>query len=219
VTLIEVLIVLFIVSLMMGGMVIASGAVQRSRLKSSASSVAAAMRTGFNRASATGKRLRLVIDLDKEQMWLEESSDVMLLDTKDLIGTGGADPATDAEKAALAEANRINAGVQAARASFSPVNGAAGQPQGLRNGIAFRAVDAAHDEKARDKGRDYVYFWGSEAERASVQLKIEGNDDEKDAMSVVLAPLTGKPTIADGAVPVAHPRDDAEASEAEDEGR
>lgn len=217
-TLIEVLIVMVIAILLVGGMVFASGQIQRSRLKSGASRVAAAMRIGFQRASSTGKRLRLVCDFDNSTLWLEESSDVMLVDAKDLLGTGGADPATGAERAALEEANRIAAGVQAPRASFTAVPGPAGQPQPLQQGIAFRAVDSAHDTEPRTTGRGYVYFFASEAERASVQVKIAGSGDEHDVFSVVVAPLTGKATVMDGIVPIPRPKDDASASEVEDDG-
>lgn len=219
VTLVEVLVVLFILVLILGGMLYGVGAIHRSRLKSSASRVAAAMRAGYARAASTGKRLRLVIDFDTNTLWLEESSSPMLIDTKDILGTGGADPATEVEKAALAEANRINAGVQISRPGFSRIAKAIGEDTSkLQPGIVFYAVDAAHEAKPQTKGHAYVYFFGSEAERASVQLKIATSDDEKDIFSVVIAPLTGKPTIAEGAVLVPHPRDDAEASEAEDSG-
>ena len=217
-TLVEVLIVMAIAISLVGGMAFAGTQIQRSRLKSSASRVAAAMRVGFQRSSTSGNDLRLVIDLDQAQIWLEESQDKMLLQSKDLAGTGGADPATAGEKLAAEEANRISQGPQAPRATFTPLPGPAGEPQPLQPGIVVHAVDAAHDEKPKTSGRAYVYFFGSQAERASVQIQIKGSEDEKDIFSVVLAPLTGKPTIEEGPVPVAHPRDDAEASEAEDDG-
>ncbi len=219
VTLIEVLVVLFILVTMLGGVLYGAGALQRSRLKSSASRVAAAMRAGYARAASTGKKMRLVLDFEKNALWLEESSSPMLIDSKDIVGNGGADPATAAEKAAMEEANRINAGVQVARPSFAKVKVIGEETSKLQSGIVFRAVDAAHQLAPQTKGHAYVYFFGSEAERASVQLKIADTDADTDVMSVVVAPLTGKATIADGPVPVPHPRDDEEASEAVDVGR
>lgn len=218
-TLVEVLIVMAIGVALLGGMVFAGGQIQRSRLKGSASRVATAMRVAFQRASSTGNDLRLVIDMDQGTIWIEESREKMLIQSKDLAGTGGADPATDAEKTALAEADRISQGPQAPRASFSPVAGAAGVPQPLHPGIVVKSVDTAHDDAPKVGGRGYVYFFGSAAERASVALAIANSGDEKDVFSVVLAPLTGRPSIAEGVVAVAHPRDDSEASEAEDDGR
>ncbi len=201
------------------GVIFTNDQIKRSRLKTSAIKVASAVRTGYQRASSTGKRLRLVVDMEKRAVWLEESTDVMALDQKDTLGTGGADPATSVEKASLAEANRIAAGVQTPRAAFMPVEGPAGKIHELEPGIEVRAVDAMHEDKPRTAGRGYVYFFASEAERASVQLKIAGSDSEKDVFSVVVSPLSGKATVLEGIVPVLHPRDDAEASELEDDGR
>lgn len=218
-TLVEVLIVMVIAVFLVGGMAFASGQIQRSRLKASSARVATAMRIAFNRAASTGNDLRLVVDIGEGTIWLEESQEKMLLQSKDTAGTGGADPATAGEKAAAADATRVLQGPQSPRPTFTPVPGPAGQPQPLHNGIIVRAIDAAHDEKPKTAGRGYVYFFGAQAERASVQLAIKGSDDNKDTFSVVLAPLTGRATIMEGPIPVAHPRDDAEASEAEDDGR
>ena len=215
-TLIEVLIVMVIAVVLTGGFVFASGQVQRSRLKSSASRVGAAMRTAYQLASSTGRRLRIVVDLDQSTIWIEESSDRMLLAAND--PTGGANAANATEEAAQHEASRIMMGPVAPKASFTRLPGAAGEPQSLYAGVVFRAVDAAHEPKPRTSGRAYVYFFASETERASVQVQLKDSTDEKDVFSVVLAPLTGKSTIVDGPVNVAHPRDDAEASEAEDDG-
>lgn len=204
---------------LVGGMTIASGQIQRSRLKSGASKVASAMRTAFQRASSTGRDLRLVIDIEQGTIWLEESQQKMALRSDDALGTGGADPATAAEKAAEAEATRITNGPQAPRPAFTPVPGPAGEPQAFPSGIMVRAVDTLHDENPRVAGRGYVYFFGSQAERASVQLQIKGSEDERDVFSIVLSPLTGKANVLEGPIPVPRPRDDAEASEAEDDGR
>jgi len=219
VTLVEVLIVMAILVVMVIGVAFTNEQIKRSRLKTSAIKVASAIRTGYQRASSTGKRLRLVIDMDKQAVWLEESTDVMAVDTNDKLGTGGADPATEVEKASLAEANRIAAGVQTPRAAFSPIDGPAGKIHELEPGIVVRAVDAMHDAVPKTSGRGYVYFFASEAERASVMLKIAGSEEAKDTFSVVVSPLTGKATVQEGIVPVLHPRDDAEASEVEDDGR
>jgi general secretion pathway protein H len=219
VTLIEVLIVMAIVVVMIGGAAFTSDQIKRSRLKTSAIKVASAMRTGYQRASSTGKRVRLVVDMEQAAVWLEESTDVMALDTTDKLGTGGANPATAVEQASLAEANRISAGVQTPRAAFAPIDGPAGRIHPLESGIVVRAVDAMHDATPKTAGRGYVYFFASEAERASVQLKIANSDAPKDTFSIVLSPLSGKATVLEGVIPVLHPRDDAEASEVEDDGR
>ena len=70
------------------------------------------------------------------------------------------------------------------------------------------------DDDQQDQPRSFWFrcLWSPLAHR-------NGSEDEKDIFSVILAPLTGKPSIAEGPVPVPHPRDDVEASEADDDGR
>lgn len=204
---------------LVSGMVFASGQIQRSRLRSSTTRIASAMKIAWQRASATGRDLRLVIDADQGTIWIEESREKMLVQSGDKVIAGGADPATAAEKQAQEEAQRMIRGPLAPKAGFTPVDGPSGQPQPLYPGIVVKAIDATHEQKPRTSGRGYIYFFGSDAERASVVLHVQGEDEDWLAMSVVLSPLSGKATIQDGAVYIPHPRDDAEASEAEDDGR
>ena len=78
---------------------------------------------------------------------------------------------------------------------------------------------AAHDDQPRKEGRAYLYFWpGGQTERASIQLKIGEANDDKDAISLLVAPLTAKVTVKDGAVVVPKPIDDKESSDREDPG-
>jgi len=84
----------------------------------------------------------------------------------------------------------------------------------LERGIKFRRVQTAHDLEERKEGRAYLYFWpGGQTERAAIQLKVGDNDDEKNAITLVVAPLTGKVTVKDGAVEVKKPLDDKDSSE------
>ena len=65
----------------------------------------------------------------------------------------------------------------------------------------------------------YLYFWpGGQTERANIQLKVGESTNEKEAMTLVVSPLTGKVTVKDGAVPLTTPEDDKAASEREDPG-
>jgi general secretion pathway protein H len=117
--------------------------------------------------------------------------------------SAGADPATEAEKAALKEADGIVKGPRAPRAKFTAIpfggsdkDAAKGRDLGL--GVSFRLVQTEHDEKAREKGRAYLYFWpGGGTERAVVQLERTGGED---ALSVLVSPLTGRAHIERGKV-------------------
>ncbi len=225
-TLIEVLIVMAIVALMMGAVVVGSGQLAGARLRHSSTMIAGAIRIGFSRASATSKSVRLVMDFTENEIWLEEGDQPMLVQSKDLTGTGGAAAATSAEKLAIEEGSRIIKGPTAPRAAFKEIDAkglAASTPgkghKALERGIKLREVQTGHDEQPRKEGRAYLYFWpGGQTERASIQLKIGDANEDKDAISLLVAPLTGKVTVKDGAVAVPKPTDDKESSDREDPG-
>jgi general secretion pathway protein H len=225
-TLIEVLIVMAIVALIMGAVVIGTGQVASARARHSSTMIAGAIRVAFSRASATSKSIRLVMDFTENEIWLEEGDQPMLVQSKDLTGTGGAAAATNAEKQAIEEGGRIVKGPTAPRTSFREIDAmglAASTPgkghKALERGIKFREVQTQHDDQPRKEGRAYLYFWpGGQTERASIQLKVGEANEEKDAITLLVAPLTGKVTVKDGAIAMAKPVDDTESSERQDPG-
>src|SRR5665213_3480558 len=106
-TLIEVLIVMAIVVVLIAGITLGGGQVSGARLRQSATLVTGAVRVGFTRANATSKNVRMVLDIDNSKLWLEEADVPFYAKANDKTGTGGADPATAAETAAIEEGNRI----------------------------------------------------------------------------------------------------------------
>jgi general secretion pathway protein H len=225
-TLIEVLIVLAIVALVMGAVVIGSGQMASSKLRHSSTMIVGAVRVGFARASASSKSVRLVFDFEENAIWLEEGDQPMLVQSKDTTGTGGAAAATMAEKTAQEESSRIVKGPTPPKPAFTEIDamGLAASTPGkghkpLERGIKLREVQTAHDAEPRKTGRAYLYFWpGGQTERASIQLKIGDSDDEKNVVTLLVSPLTGKVAVKDGAVALPKPLDDKEASEREDPG-
>jgi len=225
-TLIEVLVVMAIVAVLMGAIVVGSGQLASSRMRHSSTMIAGAIRVGFSRASATSKSVRLVMDFTENEIWLEEGDQPMLVQSKDVTGTGGAAAATTAERQAIEEGARIVKGPTTPRTSFKeiePMGLAASAPgkghKPLERGIKFREVQTQHDDEPRKEGRAYLYFWpGGLTERASIQLRVGEDKEERDAITLLVAPLTGKATVKDGAVAMAKPVDDKESSEREDPG-
>lgn len=80
-TLVEMMIVVAIIGLMLGAAVLTIRNVARSELRSAASRTAATLRFAFDRATMTGDTLRLGLDLDKGELWLEASKDRAALRT------------------------------------------------------------------------------------------------------------------------------------------
>jgi general secretion pathway protein H len=229
-TLIEVLIVMALIALILGAVVLGSGQMASSRLRHSSTMITGAVRVGFSRATASSKTVRLVMDFTDNAIWLEEGDQPHLVQSKDLTGTGGAAAGTEAERQALEDSSRILKGPTAPRTQFKEIDAmglVASEPgkghKPLERGIKFRQVQASHDDEPRKEGRAYIYFWsGGQTERAAIQLKVAGNvdnpDDTSGTVTLMIAPLTGRVTVKDGAVDLPKPTDDKESSDREDPG-
>lgn len=232
-TLIEVLIVMAIVVILIAGITLGGGQVASARLRQSATLITGAVRVGFTRSNATSKNIRLVLDLDNSKLWLEEADRPFYAKANDKTGTGGADPATAAEQAAIEEGDRLTKGPRPPKAHFHMISTSEDKPnlavlsKPLPSGIHFRSVQTAHDDTPVTKGRAYLYFWpGGETERASIQTcithtvdKLEVCDTENDGtFSMMVAPLTGKVTVKPGSIDLVLPVDDVGASDRKDPG-
>jgi general secretion pathway protein H len=214
-TLIEILVVISIMAIVTGVAVGGSMQLPSSRLRRSATMIASAVKVAYTRATATSHSLRLVLDLDGGRLWLEESDIPMLARSRDASATGGADPITEAERAALAEGAQIVKGPPVPRPRFHPIaaygfgdveSSKGGKP--LQRGITFRSVQTTHDDTARTSGRAYLYFWpGGRTELASIQLRIAGSESDSQALTVQVAALTGKVSVKAGAVDLEVPTD------------
>lgn len=220
-TLVETLIVISLIAIMAGGVIFGSGMLTSSRQRAAATLIASAVRMGITRANTTGRPVRLVFDIDNHRVLLEETSGVMLRQKEAKSTGGGAEAATDVEKEAKAEAERILDGPRAPRPEFTPVKqfGFDGddpvQGRELGAGVKLKQVQTDHDEDPRTSGRAYLYFWpGGGTERAVVQVVREG---DKEGLSVVVSPLTGRAKIERGVVALEGSRNDDEFGQLEEE--
>jgi general secretion pathway protein H len=186
--------------------------------------IASAIKVGYTRATATSRDLRLVMDLDTQKIWLEQSDIPMLVQSKGKEASLGSDPMTDKEKEAIAEGERIVKGPVIAKPRFKAIaawgfgdtqEGKGSKP--LQRGITFRSVQTTHDDKPRTSGRAYLYFWpGGRTERAAIQVRIGATNDEDLTMTLLVAPLTGKVTVKGGSVDLKIPTDDVTSSDRQD---
>jgi general secretion pathway protein H len=220
------MVVMAIIALVTGVAVAGSMQLPTARLRGSATMITSAIKVAYTRATATSHDLRLVMDLDHQKIWLEESDVPMLAKTKDTTGTGGADAVTKTEQAAIAETEKIMKGPPLPKPQFHPIEAfgfgdlesdKGGKP--LQRGITFRSVQTPHDDKPRTQGRAYLYFWpGGRTESAAIQVRIGTSEDDSHTLTVLVSPLTGKVTIKGGAVDLVVPTDDKGASDREDPG-
>jgi general secretion pathway protein H len=221
-TLIEILVVLAIISLVTGVAIAGSMQLPSARLRGAATLLTSAIKVAFTRATSTSRNLRLVMDLDHQTIWLEESSAPMLVQSKDKSAAGGADPVTNAEKEALAERDQILQGPPIPKPKFRAVKSTGiadtrdgSKTKSLGGGVSFRSVQTTHDDAPRTSGHAYLYFWpGGLTERASIQMHL--SDDT--TLSLLVSPVTGKVTIKGGAVDLEFPMDDEHASDRVDTG-
>lgn len=226
-TLIEIMVVLAIIALVTGFAVAGSNQLPSARLKGAATMIASAIKVAYTRATATSRDLRLVMDLDEQRIWLEQSDIPMLVSSKGKDAAQGADPMTQKEQEARAEGEKIMKGPPVPKPRFTPIaswgfgdnegskGGKGGKP--LQRGITFRAVQSTHDDKARTSGRAYLYFWpGGRTELAAITLRIGDSSDDDLAMTLLVSPLTGKVRIKGGAVELKVPTDDVGASDRQD---
>lgn len=207
-----------LIALMSGAVLFGSGMLGSSRQRAAATLVLSGVRLGMARANSTGRPVRMVFDLDKDRLLLEEASGSKMLREKEKDNTGGgAEATTEAEQNARAEADRILEGPRAPRAEFKPVKqfgfdgDEASEGRSFQPGVQFRSVQTEHDEEPRTEGRAYLYFWpGGGTERASIQV---GRGD--DVLTVLVSPLTGRAKIEKGAVKLEAPKNDSDFGELE----
>ena len=216
-TLVELLIVIALIAVLGGTVLMGPGMLEGSRLKSAATLIVSGVRLGLARASTTGRPTRLAFDLDNGKLTLEEADRSVLLRERTKDASSGATPATDLEKAAQAESDRILQGPHAPRATFRAVPGfnpspdETGPARSLGSGVQLISVQTEHDDEPRTSGRAYLYFFpGGTTERAAVQLKRRGDDG---GLTVSISGLTGRAKIERGRVDLPVPRNDGEVGE------
>jgi general secretion pathway protein H len=230
-TLVEILVVLSLIALLAGASVMGMGGIGSSRLRGAATTIVALSRVAITRTNATGRPVRLVLDLEKNQVWLEESESSRALRTNlsDEDAKARADKKREVEERRLlavkadaeADAERLLEGKSGSKAAFVRVEKLeiagekVGVPRELGSSIEFRQVHVEHDGEPRTSGTAYLFFWpGGETEWASIQLRRSG---EQDGLTVLVSPLTGRARIERGSVELPKPAREGEIDEVEGE--
>jgi general secretion pathway protein H len=225
VTLVEILITLTVIALLGGVSILGMGVIESARLKRSAILVSSAVRTAYAHANATSKTVRLVFDFESRTVSIEESSSRLAIEKGDVAG--GAAAATEAEREAQEEAERILKGIRPPRPQFAPAKAFGFDPdtgksgKELESGIRFLQIETGHQDEP-EVSRAYLYFWpGGQTERAAIQL-VRGRPgqepEEDDIMTVIVHPLTGKTELKKGRVTMPRPRDESDESERDESG-
>jgi len=206
----------------LSGMVMSgSGALGGMRQRAAASLIANSVRTALTRANSMGHPVRLVFDLEGGRIRLEETRDPMLrVRSADEGAKGGAQAATDAEKAAAEYAKDIIQGPRAPAAGFAPVPGYAADGDDpalgreLGAGVRYLQVQTEHDVEPRTEGHAYLYFWpGGGTERASIQIARQGDTT---GLTVLVSALTGRTKMVRGRIEMEEGRREVDFQEREE---
>ncbi|MCC6215113.1 MAG: prepilin-type cleavage/methylation domain-containing protein [Polyangiaceae bacterium] len=204
--LVEVLVVIALITLLTGAILYGSGMLAGSRQRAAATLLVSSVRAGITRANATGRPVRLVLDLEAQRVVLEEANGPTMLREKAEGANAGAEAFGEVEAEARAEAERIVKAPRAPRARFSPVRALGFDEQGREIGAGVRlvSVETEHDDEPRVAGRAYVYMWpGGTTERAAIQLRRDGVEE---GVTVLVSGLTGRARVERGSVALKRPR-------------
>ncbi len=227
-TLVEVLVALALAALLVGGTFTGVGMLRQSRLREASTLVASAVRIAYDHANATSRVTRLVFDLEKRTVTMEDTEGPLFLQQN---RTGGAAGANDLEKAALDAGEEILDGPKKARPQFQAVKKSTldtlaalreGDDKAKETGrelpkdVTFRQIEVEHEDEPVSSEQVYLYFWpGGQAERAAIQLQLAGDATERNIMTISVKPLTGQVSADYGATAMKRPETDEEASDAE----
>ncbi|MFO0626542.1 MAG: prepilin-type N-terminal cleavage/methylation domain-containing protein [Polyangiales bacterium] len=91
-TLLEIMVVMLIAGMMMSSAVMGFGAVRRGRLRAGAAHLASAFRFAYVHALSTGRPTRVVLPLNDNRVWIEDTEEAHVLDPRDPLRLGGAGP-------------------------------------------------------------------------------------------------------------------------------
>ncbi len=197
-TLIEVMIVILIIAVAATGVSYGLGAVTQANLRSACMTLNAASRGAYGRAIAENATVRLLFDLETDQMSFEEAHGRVVLTrlddaTRAELEDGEDGTVVDPWAAAAARLqNTLHPTFGAS--PFSPITGRQFRARGLPGGVHIVRVLVPHEPDPVEEGQAAVYFFpGGQTENAVIWV----GDDNDRVYSVEIHPLTGRGTVYD----------------------
>lgn len=196
-TLIEVVVVVAIIAIVVGGATFGIGALTRSRLRSASMRVMSAAQYAYNRSVTHGTTTRLQFDFEKDTMAVEETETPVTIANYEQLQTDTG-TAVDPWEVARQRIEKPLDREPPQTSRFSPITTNDGKvikryrPQPLGPGIGVHALVTPRDSLPRTDGEGGVYFFpGGSTEHTVIQLQ----DSNDNVYSVEIHPLTGKARI------------------------
>lgn len=222
-SLIELLIVVVILALGSTGTSMAIGALTRSKMRAACMQIVAATRFAYARSVSKGTSVRLVFDIERATMKVEEAHGRVTLSRADdearLSGESDEDDGSSVDPWEAAR-ERLEHPLEPSigRSPFGAVLDSEGRPfsmseaKALGEGVRVVRLITPHDSAPREGGTGAVYFFpGGNNERAVVQLE----NSRHEVFSVEIQGLTGRARVHSFAF---EPEDLSESDEVRDPG-
>lgn len=186
-TLLEVVITVGVLVLMMGVVVTSFSSLKSTELRVQTNKLAAAIRHTYNRATATGLYMRMVVDISGDAYWVEASETPVFL-TKEKVKEGEAD---EAKLKAQEEAEkRAEEGLpplpQRERFQSDPVI----EKVTLEKGIKVAGVYTTSMEDPFESGTAYIHFFPNGFVEPAMVYTTGGES----TYTLTISPMTGKVT-------------------------
>jgi general secretion pathway protein H len=207
-TLLEVLVVMAVIALVLVSGVRGIRSLANSDLRAASTRMAGAIRYLFDRASATGRIHRLVIDFDEQKFWAEMSEDRFLIardrETAESREREAEEIAKEEEEEKRLEENKKTGMVQSQydisayqpqefkpkRAHFAAFKEVAVKPVTLKGKAKIASLYTPRLAEPLSSGRGYIYFFPlGQTEPALVHLT---DMSDRKFYSLVVHPLTGR---------------------------
>ena len=209
-TLIEILIVIVIIALAATGITYSIGAITRANLRSACMTVTAGARYAYGRAISQNTTVRLVFDLETNEMSFEEAHGrvtLTRLDDQTRLALEDDEEGGDAVDPWAAAQARLDDTLNPSfgASPFSPLEGRRYAARELASGVRIDRLIVPHEPEPRTEGRGSIYFFpGGQTEHAVLWL----SDDNDRVYSVELHPLTGRTRVYDYAYEPEEMQDD-----------
>ena len=201
-TLLEIMIVLFILAMLAAGSIYTMSVLTHGQLKDEARRFTSAAQYTYNQAALTNRPFRLVIDLDNQTYRTEVSDAAVVIDESSDEARQAYDEGLLPEEARMLEEQRRAErrgmfsdkdhdpfGISR-RTSFQKADDRVLEERELRHGIEFEYVRTeAHRREIRN-GRAVVYFYPNGMQQQAVIVMRDPSSDAR--ITLITEPLTGR---------------------------
>jgi prepilin-type N-terminal cleavage/methylation domain-containing protein len=201
-TLLEIAIALVLLGLLLVVATPGISSLTRVEMKKSASMIAGLIRDTYARTALSGHSARVVLDLEADTYWVEESDQPVRVRAEKLAtgrdGKVELDALDDDLKRLVdSDDEKDKTKLQLLTGPpFKPVDDDIGKPQPLPNDVHFKSVWVEHLEDRATGGQVAIYFFpGGYVEEA--HIAVTDDENGKDPITVMVNPLTAEISIVD----------------------